>query len=81
MLPAAYLALSLPITGGSSETPALVQQNFWSFVEPGTLVTRCERGSRDQPDARRAFERVRGRIEALDVSSDTSPMEPKAGGA
>ena len=37
MLPAVYLALSLPITGGSSETPAPVHQNFWSFVEPGTL--------------------------------------------
>ena len=73
MMPAGYLALLLSMAGGSSETQAPVHQTFWSFIEPGTVVTRCERTSKEHQDARQAYEGVRARIEALDVSSDIRP--------
>ena len=53
---------------------APADDDFWSFLKPGTVHRHCADGSKDQTDAEAAYRRLDERIDSLTDDADVAPV-------
>lgn len=66
------ILMALLVLRGAEAPSRRVGAEGWSSLPPGTVVSRCAQGSKDQRDARHALERLRDRIDELTGAGDTA---------